>query len=59
MINKKFWKNKKVLVTGHSGFTGTWVTSLLLLLKCNIVGISLRPNLRLRIDKNKRIKKKT
>ena len=58
MINKKFWKNKKVLVTGHSGFTGTWVTSLLLLLKCNIVGISLRPNLRLRIYKNKQIKKK-
>ena len=25
MINKKFWKNKKVLVTGHSGFTGTWL----------------------------------
>ena len=20
MVNKKFWKNKKVLITGHTGF---------------------------------------
>lgn len=29
MINKKFWKNKKVLVTGGTGFIGSYVTELL------------------------------
>ena len=56
-MKRNFWKKKKVLITGHSGFTGTWVTSLLLLLKCNIVGISLKPNPKLKIDKNNFVKK--
>ena len=29
MIKKKFWKNKKVLITGHTGFKGRWLTILL------------------------------
>ena len=57
-MKKNFWKKKKVLITGHTGFTGTWITSLLLLLKCNIVGISLKPNSKLRIDKNREVKKR-
>ena len=57
-MKRNFWKKKKVLITGHSGFTGTWVTSLLLLLKCNIVGISLKPNPKLKIDKNNFVKKR-
>ena len=28
-INKKFWKNKKVFVTGHTGFKGSWLSYLL------------------------------
>ena len=23
--NQEFWKNKKVLVTGHTGFKGSWL----------------------------------
>ena len=26
MVNKKFWKNKKVLITGHTGFKGGWLS---------------------------------
>ncbi|RLA83994.1 MAG: CDP-glucose 4,6-dehydratase [Epsilonproteobacteria bacterium] len=34
------YKNKKVLVTGHTGFKGSWLTAWLLKLGANIVGIS-------------------
>ena len=35
-----FYKNKKVLITGHTGFKGTWLTCWLLELGANIVGVS-------------------
>ena len=34
------YKNKKVLVTGHTGFKGTWLTAWLLKLGARVVGIS-------------------
>jgi len=34
------YRNKKVLVTGHTGFKGTWLTTWLIKLNANIVGIS-------------------
>ena len=34
------YKNKKVLVTGHTGFKGTWLVTWLLKLNANVVGIS-------------------
>ena len=37
---KDFYKNKKVLITGHTGFKGTWLTCWLLELGANIVGVS-------------------
>ena len=37
---KKFYKNKKVLITGHTGFKGSWLTSCLLVFKADIIGIS-------------------
>ncbi len=40
---KKFWKNKKVFVTGHTGFKGTWLCLLLNLLGAKIYGYSLPP----------------
>ncbi|MDC3207065.1 CDP-glucose 4,6-dehydratase, partial [Pelagibacteraceae bacterium] len=39
-INKKFWKNKKVFITGHTGFKGSWLVKTLLLLDCKIIGYS-------------------
>ena len=37
---KKYFKNKKVIITGHTGFKGTWLTLWLINLGANIVGIS-------------------
>jgi CDP-glucose 4,6-dehydratase len=34
------YKNKQVLVTGHTGFKGAWLTAWLLKLGANVVGIS-------------------
>ena len=39
----KQFKNKKVLITGHNGFKGSWLTIWLSLLGARVVGISL-PN---------------
>lgn len=41
---KKFYKNKKVLVTGHTGFKGSWMSFLLHEIGANVTGIGLRPN---------------
>lgn len=43
-MNKFFWKNKKVLVTGHTGFKGGWLTLVLLSLGANVSGLSLKEN---------------
>lgn len=38
-----FYKNKTVLVTGHTGFKGTWLTRILLTSGAKVVGYSLEP----------------
>jgi CDP-glucose 4,6-dehydratase len=38
---QKLFKNKKVLVTGHTGFKGSWLTSWLVLLGAKVIGISI------------------
>ena len=43
MINKNFWKNKKVLITGHTGFKGAWLSLILHKLGAKIYGYSLKP----------------
>ena len=42
-IDLDFWRGKKVLITGHSGFKGGWLTIWLEQLGCKVTGISLRP----------------
>ncbi len=39
-VLKKYYKNKKVLITGHTGFKGSWLTSWLIDLNSNVIGIS-------------------
>ena len=39
MNNQNVFKNKKVLITGHNGFKGSWLTIWLSLLGAKIVGI--------------------
>ncbi len=42
MFKQKF-KNKKVLITGHTGFKGSWLTTWMLKLQAKVCGISLKP----------------
>ena len=42
-LDISFWKNKKVLVTGHTGFKGSWLTIWLNSMGANTHGISLKP----------------
>jgi len=42
-FDKRFWKNKKVFITGHTGFKGTWLSIILSLLGAKISGYSLKP----------------
>jgi CDP-glucose 4,6-dehydratase len=43
-VNKKFWKNKKVLITGHTGFKGRWLSVMLELFGSKVYGVSLKTN---------------
>ena len=43
MINKYFWKDKKVLITGHTGFKGAWLTLWMINLGAEVYGYSLEP----------------
>jgi len=39
-MNKEFWNKKKVLLTGHTGFKGSWLSLWLQKLNANVVGFS-------------------
>ena len=41
---KKFYKNKKILVTGATGFKGSWLCSWLLELGAKVYGTGFTPN---------------
>jgi CDP-glucose 4,6-dehydratase len=43
VISKDFWKNKKVFITGHTGFKGGWLSLWLQSLGANVKGYSLVP----------------
>ncbi len=42
-IDKKFWNKKKVFVTGHTGFKGSWLCVFLHFLGAEVTGYSLKP----------------
>ena len=48
---EKFYKNKKVFVTGHTGFKGSWLASVLLKYGSKVIGYS-------KNDLNKQTKKR-
>ncbi|MDA9746546.1 hypothetical protein N9V09_03945, partial [Prochlorococcus sp. AH-736-K20] len=41
--SNRFWKGKKVLLTGHTGFKGSWLLLWLLKIGANVKGFSLVP----------------
>ncbi len=42
-MNLSWYKDKKVLITGHTGFKGTWMCQLLLELGAQVYGYALKP----------------
>lgn len=43
MIDKNFWRNKKVFLTGHTGFKGSWMCLWLNSLGADVTGYGLNP----------------
>ncbi|MDF2609540.1 MAG: rfbG [Lachnospiraceae bacterium] len=43
-MNHDFWKDKKVLITGHTGFKGSWLSIWLHKLGAQVIGYSLDPS---------------
>lgn len=41
MVNSAFWINKKVFITGHTGFKGSWISIWLKMLGAEVSGYSL------------------
>ena len=42
-VNRAFWQDKKVLITGHTGFKGSWLSLWLQRLGADVVGYALCP----------------
>ena len=64
-LDTKFFFKKKILVTGHTGFKGTWLTYSLVMLGAKVYGLSLPIDKKrnklfteLGLDKNKKITNK-
>ena len=43
LVITDFWKGKKVLITGHTGFKGSWLSLWLSQLEAEVYGVSLAP----------------
>jgi|TARA_B110000285_G_scaffold26177_1_gene25268 CDP-glucose 4,6-dehydratase len=43
VMNTAFWKNKKVFVTGHTGFKGSWICLWLQHMEAQVFGYALTP----------------
>lgn len=43
MVNLEFYRGKKVLITGHTGFKGTWLCAVLLQAGADVTGYALEP----------------
>src|SRR4030088_1729409 len=43
MLNRSFWKGRKVFVTGHTGFKGSWLSLWLHTLGADVTGYALDP----------------
>tara|TARA_B100000700_G_scaffold172993_1_gene191144 strand:+ start:106 stop:1170 length:1065 start_codon:yes stop_codon:yes gene_type:complete len=56
MIKKNFWRGKKVFVTGHTGFKGSWLCIFLKHLGAEVTGYSLKPKLKQNLYDRAKIK---
>ncbi len=44
MVNSTFWRGKKILLTGHTGFKGAWAAHWLSSLGAKVTGLALQPH---------------
>ena len=44
MVRREFWRDRPVLVTGHTGFKGGWLATWLLALGARVTGYALAPD---------------
>ena len=42
-MNSSFWQSRRVLITGHTGFKGSWLSLWLQCLGADVVGYALDP----------------
>jgi len=42
-LNRSFWKGRRVFLTGHTGFKGSWLSLWLNALEANVTGYALEP----------------
>ena len=54
---KKFWNQKKVFITGHTGFKGSWLCIILSLLNSKIYGYALKAEKNSLFNRSEIIKK--
>jgi CDP-glucose 4,6-dehydratase len=54
----KDYKNLKVLVTGSTGFKGTWLSFLLHKFGANVIGVGLKPEKNFKLFDKLKLKKK-
>jgi len=40
LIDLDFWNRKKVLITGHTGFKGSWMSTIMKQLNAEVYGLS-------------------
>ena len=57
-MDLKFFKNKKILITGASGFKGAWLSFMLHILKAKVYGLGIRPNLNEKLFNQIKLKEK-
>lgn len=55
---QKFWNNKKIFLTGHTGFKGCWFSLMLKLLGAKVYGYSLKPKNKNNLFKLLKLEKK-
>ena len=53
--NLDFWKHKKVFITGHTGFKGSWLSILLNYLGSEVYGYALEPNTKISLFNEARL----
>ena len=44
IINSEFWKGRRVLLTGHTGFKGSWLALWLIEMGAQVTGVGLDPD---------------